>query len=218
MVDTRTCDQCGAEFTPQREHGRFCSARCRVAWNRENTGDRATEGSALGWSVAAMRESTARLLRARAWDRARTFTVIGEAVWWVTIVDGTLVKYHPRPYEAVLASQGECERKQIEETMAGLRFVRNQMGLDIDQVGFINGAGGQSGRGADRVTALRWTSLPAPELSALTPRGQAWETARYAAYQAQLAGHTMGETFGRASDFLFMAAEKAALAEVVAVL
>jgi hypothetical protein len=38
------------------------------------------------------------------------------------------------------------------------------------------------------------------------PRGQAWETMRYRAFQAQLAGHTIGETFGRAAQFLKMAA------------
>ena len=41
-----------------------------------------------------------------------------------------------------------------------------------------------------------------PKLATLTPRGQAWEMTRYQAYQAQLAGHTIGETFTRASAFL----------------
>jgi hypothetical protein len=33
-MDTRNCGECGQEFRPKREHGKFCSARCRVAWNR----------------------------------------------------------------------------------------------------------------------------------------------------------------------------------------
>jgi len=33
---------------------------------------------------------------------------------------------------------------------------------------------------------------------------------RYQAYQAQLAGHTTGETFGRAAEFLTLIAAKAA--------
>ena len=143
MGDTRSCDQCGTEFAPLREHGRFCSARCRVAWNREHTGDRLSEKSALDWSIAAMRDATRRLQRARAWDLERAFAVIGEAVWWVTIVDGTLVRYHPKPYEAVLASRPPAERELIEQTMAGLRFVRNQMGHDLDHAYFIRaGVGG----------------------------------------------------------------------------
>src|SRR5262249_58037737 len=103
-MDTRTCDQCGAGFEPRREHGRFCSARCRVAWNRENAGDRAAGGSALEWSITAMRDATWRLLRAKARDRSRAFAVISEAVWRVTIVDRPLVRYHPDAYDSPLPS------------------------------------------------------------------------------------------------------------------
>jgi hypothetical protein len=44
--------------------------------------------------------------------------------------------------------------------------------------------------------------VPEPKLTALAPRGLAWEMTRYQAYQAQLAGHTIGETFARAAEFL----------------
>jgi hypothetical protein len=43
----RTCEQCGTVFAPRREHARFCRPRCRVAWNREHTGDPQAEASAL---------------------------------------------------------------------------------------------------------------------------------------------------------------------------
>ena len=43
MAETRTCEQCGRLFEPRREHARFCTARCRVAWNRENMSDPAAE-------------------------------------------------------------------------------------------------------------------------------------------------------------------------------
>ena len=57
--------------------------------------------SALQWSITAMSDTTERLPRVRAWDRPRAFAVIGEAVWWVTIVDATLVRHHPEAYDAV---------------------------------------------------------------------------------------------------------------------
>lgn len=67
--------------------------------------------------------------------------------------------------------------------------------------------------GPDRgVTAWTWRSLPEPALGSLPPRGQAWEMTRYRAYQAQLAGHTIGETFGRAAAFLKLAAPHLAAA------
>jgi len=50
-----------------------------------------------------MRETIDRLLRARGWDRPHAFAVISEAVWWVTMVDATLVRYHPDAYDGVLA-------------------------------------------------------------------------------------------------------------------
>jgi hypothetical protein len=198
-------------FAPRREHARFCSARCRVAWNRENTSDRAAEVSALDWSITAMRDATGRLLRVRAWDRPRAFAVIGEAVWWVTIVDGTLLRYDPDAYDGVLAGHGLAERRLIEGTFAGLRFVRNQMGQDVDHVDFIHPEVSRCGHGDGRITTWTWKSVPEPTLAALPPRGQAWEMTRYRAYEAQLAGHPVGEIFGRAAAFLKLVAAKAPL-------
>jgi hypothetical protein len=65
--------------------------------------DPTVEVSALAWSITAMRDATERLPRVRARDRPRAFAVIGEAVSWVTIVDGTLVRHHPGAYDGVLA-------------------------------------------------------------------------------------------------------------------
>ena len=105
MADIRDCEQCGTSFVPRREHARFCSARCRAAWNREHVGDPKAGASALVWSITAMSDTTDRLTRVRAADRPRAFTVISEAVWWVTMVDATLVRHHPDAYDGVLAGQ-----------------------------------------------------------------------------------------------------------------
>jgi hypothetical protein len=209
VTDTRNCEQCGTLFAPRREHARFCSARCRVAWNRQNAGDRAAEVSALDWSVSAMRDATERLVRKRASGGPQALAMISEAVWWVTIVDATLVRYHPDTYNAVLASQGAAERRLIEGTLTGLRFVRNRMGYHADPADFIQPQESRSARGAGPITAWTWKSLPEPALASLPPRGQEWEMTRYRGYQAQLSGHTMGETFGRAAAFLKLAVDSA---------
>ena len=89
--------------------------------------------------------------------------------------------------------------------------MRNQMGYHLDPADFIQPQ--QSQPGADRgVTAWRWRPVPEPDLGSLPPRGQAWEMTRYRAYQAQLAGHPIGETFGRAAAFLKLAAPHLAAA------
>ena len=43
--DIRNCEQCGTLFAPRREHARFCSCSCRIAWNREHKWDLKAEAS-----------------------------------------------------------------------------------------------------------------------------------------------------------------------------
>jgi len=204
MSETRSCEQCGEEFKPRREHARFCSARCRVAWNRQHVGDPPTEAGALGWTITAMQDTVDRLLRARASDRPHGFAAVSEAVWWVTLVDATLVRYHPEVYDAVLAGHGEDERRVIEGTFGGLRFVRNWMGYHLDHSDFVEPQGSP---GAGPIAAWTWRSLPEPVLATLPARGQEWEMTRYREYQARLAGQPIGETFARAAAFLRLASD-----------
>jgi len=44
---TRNCKECGSAFTAHREHARFCSARCRVAWNRRQPHPEPVTGNSL---------------------------------------------------------------------------------------------------------------------------------------------------------------------------
>jgi hypothetical protein len=213
MTDVRDCEQCGARFTPRREHARFCSARCRVAWNRAGRAHPAADESALAWAIAAMSDAVARLPRVAGLDRPRAFAVISEAVWWVTIVDANLVRYHPDDYDRELASRPAAERLLIEETLAGLRFVRNQVGNDIHRGHFIQPGAvtADSGRAQD----WTWTSLPEPSGESLSPRSLAWEMERYRAYESRLAGRAVVATFSCAGPFLnVVAAGVAAPADI----
>ena len=214
MADTRACDQCGIVFTPRREHARFCCAACRIAWNQEHAGDPEAESSALDWSITAMCEAVGRLAREQARDQAHGFAAISDAVWWVTLVDATLVRYHHQAYEAVMRAQDPEARRAVEGTLAGLRFVRNWMRYHADPADFIRPehSGPGSGHG---IAAWRWRSLPEPALASLPPRGQAWEGTRYRAYQAQLATDTIGETFGRVAAFLKLVFANSAVAGAV---
>lgn len=220
MAETRHCERCGKQFEPKREHARFCSARCRVAWNRENwnqingvqqkwgsenwadapRGPQDTGTSALRWAFTAMHDTTRRLSKVRASDRAQAFAVIGEAVWWVTIVDATLVRHYPDEYEAALDGLPAKERQATETTFAGLRYVRNRMGYHADHADFIQ-PGDDAAVGGGPITEWTWRSLPEPAVATLLPRGQEWELSRYQAYQEVLAGRSVGETFGRTADF-----------------
>ena len=202
MADIRTCEQCGTQFMPRREHARFCSARCRAAWNRKHTGDPKAGTSALRWSITAMSDTAQRLCQVAAWDRARAFAAIGEAVWWVTIVDATLVRHHLEAYDDAMAGQIPAGRQLVEQTLAGLRFVRNRIGDQADLAEFIGPRESGPDAGVGDITGWLWKPVPEPTLASLSPRGRSWEMSRYQAYQAQLAGHTVGETFAQAAAFL----------------
>jgi endogenous inhibitor of DNA gyrase (YacG/DUF329 family) len=227
MAETRRCERCGTEFEPKREHARFCSARCRVAWNRENwnrvnrdqqkwgsenwenRGRQGTETSALSWAITAMRDTTDRLGRVRAGNRAEAFAVIGEAVWWVTIVDATLVRYYPDDYDDALARMPAGQRHTMETMLAGLRFVRNRMGYYTDHADFIKACPGTEAGADAPITEWTWRPLPVPAVGTLPPRGQEWELSRYEAYQDLLAGLTVGKTFGETASFLDLVARTA---------
>jgi len=171
-------------------------------------GDLAAEASALQWSIIAMSEITQRLPQMRVWDRARALAVIGEAVWWTTIVDATLVRHHLAAYDGVAEGQAPDERQRTEATLAGLRFVRNRIGRKVSLDKFVGPGAHDPGIGA-HITGWTWRPVPEPALTWLPARAQAWEMTRYQAYQAQLAGHTVGETFGRSAAFLTLTAANA---------
>lgn len=234
MVEVRVCEQCGTEFTPRREHARFCSTRCRLAWNRGDARQATVSVAALDWAVNAMIEVTSRLgegpapnsrvtdgtathdpasngtvangdaaAAAPAPDLRHAAIAVSEATWWVTLVDATLVRYFPGGYDAILDAQPAPERAEIEHTLAGLRYVRNQMGVHLDPGEFLR-AGVTSD--SEEAPAWTWSPLPEPVTMELSPRGQEWERSRYRAYQDWLAGRAITHTFALAAGFLRMAA------------
>lgn len=198
MPEIRECALCGNEFVPRREHARFCSARCRMSWNHEHTEVAAASAVAIDWSVTAMTEAAARLSSV-AWDLPHLFEAVSDAVWWVTLVDATLVRYHPRNYEGALASRS-ARRRETEQTLEGLRHVRNQLGRSADPASLIEHVSG-----GDPATGWTWRPLPQPDLVGLGSRARKWELSRYRAYQKRLAGHDITETFAWCAEFLTLA-------------
>jgi hypothetical protein len=171
MAEVRNCEQCDVVFAPRRGHARFCSARCRDAWNREHARRHPAQATALSWSITAMRDVTGRLWRARAGDQARAVAAVSEAVWWVTIVDATLVRHHPDAYDQVLASQTPPQRQLLENTLAGLRFVRNQMGHHCDPADFVCPAPGRPRGDKDRISTWIGYHCPSRDSPRFRPAG-----------------------------------------------
>ena len=135
-------------------------------WNREHAGDLAAGASAL--AVVDHRDdrrhATAVPGRSSGTSRA-AFTVISEAVWWVTIVDATLVRHHPTAYDSVMAGQAPAQRELVEGTLAGLRFVRNRIGGEADLAEIIEPSQASRARRGGRVTGWTWRPVPEPTLA-----------------------------------------------------
>lgn len=203
MEDSRRCRQCGALLAARLDRALFCSADCRAFWNRERMG----EAGALTWSVAAMSEVTGRLTLMRAGDLTQALAVLGEAVWWITMVDDTLVRHHLSIYEKVLAASGAAERFRTGQTLAGLAFVRDKIGADADPSEVVDTRASRATGG--RVTTLRWRRIQArPAAGPSRDRSDAG----YRAYEGQLAGRTIGDTIGLAVTFLTLTGASAASA------
>lgn len=201
MEDVRNCAQCGVEFEPRREHARFCSAECRIIWNRENASGQHIGDTPLNWSVAALEDTAERLRKAEAMTLPEALAVISESVWWVTLVDATMIRYHHDAYDHALADLCADQRKITDGTFTGLRFVRNCMGFYVDPADFIQPP--QDSLGCDApVAAWIWRPVPAPVNAELPQRARTWETGRYLHYRIYLAGRPVGETINRAAGFL----------------
>ena len=209
MAETRRCERCGKEFEPKREHARFCSARCRVAWNRENwnqvnqgpaevgqreLGRRAArpaghrdERAALGLHRHARHHRAARQGQGQRpgagvrGDRRGRLVGHDRRRDAGQVLPGRLRHRARRGCPAAAAAGDEA-------TFAGLRFVRNRMGYHADHADFIQPCRRRAAGGDAPITEWTWRSLPAPAVATLPPRGQEWELSRYQAYQDLLAG------------------------------
>lgn len=194
MSELRECAQCGAPFVPRREHARFCSTACRMTWNAERNGPDTAPLVAIDWSVTALVESAGRFAWAGSWDLSRAAVAASETVWWITLLDATLVRYHRQDYETTLSAETPDERRKTEETLAGLRFVRNRLGLSIDPSVFIHRLRNEN----DWI----WTPQPEPSLEERPDTSRIWEMGRYRAYQVRLAGRDVVQSFDRCAAFL----------------
>src|SRR6516162_6122954 len=157
VAESRSCEQCGTVFVPVREHARFCTGDCRAAWNREHLGDPAVEASALIWSIAAMSDATTRLPEAKVWDQPQALAAVEDAVWWITMIDATLVRHHQRAYDTVMAAHTPAERRLINETLAGLRFVRDWISRAAGLGELI-----ETGAGTGQISHWTWKLVPEP--------------------------------------------------------
>jgi hypothetical protein len=115
----------------------------------------------------------------------------------LTSGDAAMSRRHPRTYGHVLAALDPAQRRAVEASLAGFRFVRRQLGYHADPVDFIKAEASSRGHGA----AWDWSRVSPPP----PQRGTGREASPYREYQAQLAGHPVAETLQRTAGFLAQA-------------
>ena len=149
----------------------------------------------LAWSVAAMSGALGRLAAAAGGGRPQVVAAATEAVWWAVTVNAAMTREHPAAYGHVLAALDPADRKAVERSLAGLRFIRGQLGDCNDPADFIH-ARPAPGTGPAREWA--WSAVPPPP----PRRGKAREVSPFREYRAELAGQPVAGALGRVAGFL----------------
>jgi hypothetical protein len=143
---------------------------------------------ALLWSIKAMNAATDRVNRIPADDLPAGFAAIGESVWWITIVDDTLRRHYRDAYDRAFSFTSP----DPQDTLAGLRLVRNRVGHEVDLVAFVEPVASRRDPGDGRITAWAWRSVPPPRR-----RSDQY----HEAYERTLAGQNILQPFGLAMGF-----------------
>jgi len=149
----------------------------------------------LAWPLAAMTGALRRF--GAATNAAQAAAAAIEAAWWITTADAAMSRRHPRTYSHALAALDPAQRRAVEASLAGFRFIRRQLGYHADPADFI-----QADAPSRRYTAAwGWSRVcpPPPQ------RGTAREPSPYREYQAQLAGRPVAEALERTAGFLAQA-------------
>jgi hypothetical protein len=151
MADIRKRGQPGTVPVSRRDHG---------AAGRDSLGVGDAGDGALDWPVTAMTGALRRLDAASAADVPQAVAAAIEAMWWVTVVDATMTRRYPAAYGRALAALDPAERRALERSFTGLRFIRSQLGYFADPGDFVQPAPGI------RAVAWTWRSYPRRRSSA----------------------------------------------------
>ena len=135
---------------------------------------------ALSWSIMAMNDAADRVYKIAASDPAGAFAAIGEAVWWITIVNESLRKNHQAAYDKAI----KLTIPSPEATLLGLCSVRNRVGHEVDLVDFIHPIASRPDPGDGRITAWAWSHVPAPTPEGRTKQQYEWALKCHEAYEA----------------------------------
>jgi hypothetical protein len=141
----------------------------------------------IGWCVEAMGRSFERV-RSTGWnDAVGAYAAIAETLFWVDIVDDQLRTRYQPDYEAALREQHE----DVASVLAGLRFARNRITHEVDEVGYVFATAKEPDGFA---AAWTWRSLP--------PRPGQRQAVLHNDYERAIAGRDVVKTLLIVTVFL----------------
>jgi hypothetical protein len=163
---------------------------------------------ALDWSVMAMNDATDRVNKIAESNLPHTFAAIGEAVWWITIINDSLRHNHRTAYDRAI----ELTMPSPAATLLGLRSVRNCVGHEVDLVDFVQPIASRPDPGDGRITAWAWSHVRPPTPERRTKREYEGALRCHQAYEAAVVedgqGGNIVYTFGLVTGFLRLAHER----------
>ena len=145
-----------------------------------------------------MNDATDRINKIAASDRPRAFAAIGEAVWWITIVNDTLRHQHRAAYDQAVV----LTFPDPADTINGLRSVRNRIGHKADLVDFVQPVASREWSADGRITAWAWKPVTPPEQGDRTDRQFRRDLELHQAYESALAGQNIWQHFLLATGFI----------------
>lgn len=149
----------------------------------------------------AMNDATDRINKIPATDLPRAFaatlSAIGEAVWWITIVNDTLWHNYRGAYDqaTVLTAPDPTD------TINGLRSVRNRIGHKVDLVDFLEPLASRAWSVDGRITAWAWKAVMPPERGDRSTRDHRRDLDLQQSYERALAGQNIWQPFMLATGF-----------------
>ncbi len=152
---------------------------------------------ALHWSMQAALAATDRVNRISSLDLPKAFAAIGEAVWWITIVNDSLKHSHKDDYATAVG----LTTPSPSETLDGMRSVRNRIGHEVDLMDFVYPAATRESSPNGRITAWAWRSVAAPNRGQRAEKQHTRDLKLHNAYEAVLAGQNVIQAFTSATGF-----------------
>jgi hypothetical protein len=197
-----TCDASGTASAEGTGRQRTGKTRCAPAWQAIEcafmlVANSVEPGDGLSWSMQAIQDAMDRPNKIAATDLPRAFAAIGETLWWIIILDGTLRDRYRLQYDRAIS----LTSPNPTDYLNGLRSVRNRIGHEAPLVDFLDPLAAREWSADGRVTARAWKAIEPPARRLRSAKDHERDLQLHAAYSTSLVGQNIWQSFMVSSGF-----------------